>query len=426
MIFVGGNSMGANYQKLQQVIDFGLEIEQIQDLELLLERVLSSSRALANADAGTIYMKHDDSLIFSQSQNDTLQQRQPAGIKLIYKTFTVPINRRSIAGYVASTGETVNIPDAYLLNGNVPYSFDRSFDEKVQYRTQSMLAMALKNTAGEVIGVIQLINARDEQGRAAPFVETDIPLVRILADNAAMAIERAQKTRTEILEMIRFLTDTRDPEETEAHVHRVGAFSVKIYEAWAVKKGISPEEMSLKLDVLNMAAMLHDIGKLSIPQSIRQKSGRFTAEEYDIMKQHTVKGAKMLLTFAQTPYEIAAAEIALNHHEYWNGSGYPGHINLESGQPMAGYENEQGAPRGKHGEEIPAFGRVVAIADVYDALSCRRAFRDAMKEDDVLRTLEKGAGRHFDPDMIDAFFSSLDAIRAIRARFPDNDDSASG
>ncbi len=70
--------------------------------------------------------------------------------------------------------------------------------------------------------------------------------------------------------------------------------------------------------------------------------------------------------------------------------------------------------------EIPAFGRVVAIADVYDALSCRRAFRDAMEEDAVLKTLEKGAGRHFDPDMIDAFFLSLDSIRAIRERFPES------
>ena len=125
--------MGAQYQKLQQVIDFGQEIEQIQDLETLLGRILSASRRLTNADAGTVYMKHDDSLIFSQSQNDTLQSRQPVGIGLMYKTFTVPLNRRSIAGYVALTGETVNIPDAYLLNGDSPYSFDRSFDEKARY-----------------------------------------------------------------------------------------------------------------------------------------------------------------------------------------------------------------------------------------------------------------------------------------------------
>jgi len=411
--------MDANYQKLQQAIDFGQEIEHIQDLETLLGRILSASRQLTNADAGTVYMKHEESLIFSQSQNDTLQSRQPTGISLMYKTFTVPINRRSIAGYVAVTGETLNIPDAYLINGNSPYSFDRSFDEKARYRTQSMLAMALKNTDGEIVGVIQLINARDEEGHVIPFVTSDIPIVRILADNAAMAIERAQNTQTEILGMIRFLTDTRDPEETEAHVNRIGAFSVKIYEAWAIKRGISPEEISAKIEILKMASMLHDIGKLSIPQAVRQKADNLTAEDYELMRQHTVKGAKMLMAFAQTPYEIAAAEIALNHHEYWNGTGYPGHVNIETGQPLPGSENGNGKPRGKRGEEIPVFGRVVAIADMYDTLSCRRAFREAMKEEDVLRTLKKGAGRHFDPDMIDAFFSSLDAIRAIRERFPE-------
>ena len=412
--------MNANYQKLQQAIDFGQEIESIQDLETLLGRILFACRRLTNADAGTVYMKHEGSLIFSQSQNDTLQRRQPAGIGLMYKTFTVPINRRSIAGYVAATGETLNIPDAYLLNDNSSYSFDRSFDEKVRYRTQSILAIALKNTAGDMVGVIQLINARDTEGNVIPFVTSDIPIVRILADNAAMAIERAQNTQTEILGMIRFLTDTRDPEETEAHVNRIGAVSVKIYENWAIKRGMSPEEISTNIEILKMASMLHDIGKLSIPQAIRQKAEKLTAEDYEIMRQHTVKGAKMLMAFAQTPYEIAAAEIALNHHEYWNGTGYPGHVNIETGQPIHGYENGGGKPRGKCGDEIPVFGRVVAIADVYDALSCRRVFREAMKEDDVLRTLEKGAGRHFDPDMIDAFFSNFDAIRAVRERFPES------
>lgn len=412
--------MGANYQKLRQVIELGQELEHIYDLDILLERILNYSRKLVGADAGTIYMKDGETLIFSQSQNDTLQQRQPPGSKLIYKTFTVPINRRSISGYVAETGQIVNIPDVYLLNGGVPYSFDRSFDEKARYRTQSMLTIPLKNDAGEIVGVMQLINARDAHNRVTPFVETDIPIVQIFADNAATAIERAQITRTEILGMIHFLTQIRDPEETEAHVNRVSAFSVEIYEAWARKKQIPPEEMMMKSEILKTAAMLHDIGKLSIPQDIRQKPGKFTAEEYDIMKKHTVKGAKLLLASAQTPYEEAAAEIALNHHEYWNGAGYPGHVNIETGEAIAGYENEAGKPRGKRGEEIPVFGRVVAIADVYDALSCRRVFREAIQKEDVLKTLEKGAGRHFDPEMIDAFFRCIDTLRAIGERFPEH------
>jgi response regulator RpfG family c-di-GMP phosphodiesterase len=168
-----------------------------------------------------------------------------------------------------------------------------------------------------------------------------------------------------------------------------------------------------------MAAMLHDIGKLAIPQALRQKSGKFTAEEYEQMKQHTIKGAQMMRASAQSEYETIAAEIALNHHEYWNGSGYPGHVDPDTGRPIAGYENGNGKARGKREEEIPVFGRVVAIADVYDALSCRRVFRDAMSEAGVLQALRRGAGKRYDPEMVEAFFARLDTIRAIGKRFPD-------
>jgi response regulator RpfG family c-di-GMP phosphodiesterase len=83
---------------------------------------------------------------------------------------------------------------------------------------------------------------------------------------------------------------------------------------------------------------------------------------------------------AQSEYETSAAEIALNHHEYWNESGYPGHVDPNTGHPIAGYENGNGKARGKREEELPIFGRIVAIADVYNALSCRRVFRDAISE----------------------------------------------
>ena len=127
----------------------------------------------------------------------------------------------------------------------------------------------------------------------------------------------------------------------------------------------------------------------------------------------------MLLKSAETNYEEIAVQIALNHHECWDGSGYPGHIDPLTGQVVSGYEDEQGKPRGKQGEEIPVFGRVVAIADVYDSLSCRRVYREALKESSVLKILERGAGRSFDSEMIDAFFFSLNTIRAIAQHFPD-------
>ena len=409
-----------DHQKLQQIIDLGMEIAQIQDIDVLLEKILRAARKLANADAGTIYIKSGNYLKFSHTQNETLQKRLPPGKKFIYDISSVPIDHHSIAGYVASTGETVDIPDVNQLNPDqMPYVFDGSYDKKANYRTQSMLTIPLKNNQNQVVGVMQLINSQNTKGKIVPFSETDIPIVRVFASNAATAIERSHMTRTEILGLVRVLTELRDPEETEAHVNRVGAYSAEIYRGWAHGKGVPLEKIETEAETLRMAAMLHDLGKLSIPHSLREKSGKFTAAEYDIMKQHTVKGARMLLKSAQTEYEKVAAEIALSHHEYWNGAGYPGHIDPETGQVLPGYENGGGKARGKRGEEIPVFGRVVAIADTYDALSCRRAFRDALQEADVLKTLEKGAGNHFDPEMIDVFFACLDTLRGIAQRFPD-------
>lgn len=412
--------MITDQDKLQQLINLGMEIAQVQDIDLLLEKILSAARKLANADAGTIYIKQGDNLKFSHTQNETLQARLSEGKKLIYQIFTVPINHHSISGYVASTGEAVNIADVYQLPGNrVPYAFDRSYDEKTNYRTQSMLTIPLKNNQRKIVGVMQLINAQDEHGKIIAFGEKDLPLIQIFANNAAMAIERAQVTRAEILGLVRVLTELRDPEETEAHVKRVGAYAGEIYEAWACQKNLPNGQIERESEKLRMAAMLHDLGKLAVSNTIRQKTGKFTAEEYDLMKQHTLKGAQMLLSSAQTEYEKIAAQIALNHHELWNGTGYPGHVDIETGRVIPGYENGQGSARAKRGEEIPIFGRIVAIADVYDALSCRRAFRAALREEDVLKTLRSGAGKRFDPEMVDAFFSRLSTIRAIGQRFPE-------
>jgi putative nucleotidyltransferase with HDIG domain len=414
--------MFSDHQKLQQIVDLGMEIARIHDLDVLLEKILSAARKLVNADAGTIYIKSGNCLKFSHTQNDTLQKSVGRGKTSIYDIASVKLDHHSIAGHIGLTGETMAIADVYGLDtANGPYTFDHSYDEKANYRTHSMLAIPLKNNQNQVIGVMELLNAQNKDNQIVPFTETDIPIVRVFANNAAMAIERAQMTRTEILGLVRVLTELRDPEETEAHVSRVGAFSGEIYLVWAQKKGLARAEIETNVETLRMAAMLHDIGKLAVPYSIREKPGRFTAEEYELMKQHTVKGAQMLLETAKSEYEEIAAEIALTHHEYWDGTGYPGHVKPETGRVLPGYDNGHGKARGKRGTEIPLFGRIVAIADAYDALSCNRPFRKALKEAEILKTLEKEAGRRFDPELLGAFFSTLESIRAIAHRFPEKD-----
>lgn len=401
--------------KLQQLVEMTNEIEQVKDVDVLLEKILSVARRLANAEAGSIYVTEGECLKFSHTQNETLQRQLAPGKKLIYSTFTVPINHYSISGYVASTGEMLNIPDVYQLSSGVPYHFDPSFDQKSQYRSQSMLTIPLRNNQGKVIGVMQLINARNDGGYVIPFSQDDIPLIRIFASNAATAIERAQMTRTLLLRMIS-MAELRDPQETGPHVNRVGAYSSEIYEVWARKKGFEPKVIENYKDILRMAAMLHDVGKVGISDRILQKPGRLSDDEYNTMKQHVVMGAK-LFTNSQSEFDEIAYQIALNHHERWDGSGYPGHVDTTTGKPFPGYEDETGKARGKRGEEIPLFGRVVAVADVYDALSNKRAYKDAWKEEDVIQELQKGAGKHFDPDMVEALLSSLDVLRSIAQRY---------
>lgn len=406
-------------QKLQQLIDFSLQVDQIEDVDMLLEKILSAARKLVNADAGYIYMIQGERLHCRHIQNDIVYEQLAPGKKIIFPPFSLPIDESTVTGYVASTGETLNILDVSLLSNDVPYVFSDWFDRLVYYETSSVLSIALRNTDNELIGVMNLVNALSDVQEVIPFSDEDIPLLKIFTSHVAVSIGRAQETRSRILGMIHVLTDLHDPEETEGHVNRVGAYSAEIYEVWGRKKKLPQAKIEADVEILRMAAMLHDLGKLAIPQHIRKKPDRLTSEEYDVIKQHTVKGAQMLIRTAQTKYEEVAAEIALNHHESWDGTGYPGHIDIETGKPLPGYENEHGKARGKAGEEIPIFGRVVAVADVYDSLSCRRAYRKALQEASILKILEKGAGKFFDPEIIDAFFFSLETIRALGQQFPD-------
>lgn len=401
-------------QKLTKIINLGLDIAKYRDVDLILERILTLARQFVNAEAGSIYIKEEGRLKFSYTQNDFFQKKLSPGKKLLYSTFAISINNESIAGYVAGNGKMLNIPDVYNLPPNATFSFDKEYDEISKYRTKSALTFPLKTSRGGIIGVLQLINAKQNDG-VTPFAREDEPFIEHFANNAAIAIERAQMTRAIILRVIK-MAELRDPKETGAHVNRVASYAVEIYEAWAIKRGISNDEMQKNKDVLRMGAMLHDVGKVAIADAILKKPAKLDPDEYAIMKRHTVLGAR-LFSDLYSEFDEAAAIIALNHHERWDGKGYPGHINLISEKPVPGYEDEKGAATGKKAEEIPPFGRVVAIADVYDALCSRRAYKEAWDESAVLENLRSEAGKQFDPDMIEAFFSCLDVIRSIAKRY---------
>jgi len=222
-------------------------------------------------------------------------------------------------------------------------------------------------------------------------------------------------TRAILLRMIR-MSELHDPKETGAHVNRVGGYAVELYEQWARRRQIEPKEFDRARDSLRMAAMLHDVGKVAISDLILKKPGRFNNDEYEVMKQHTVLGARLFLD-AQSDFDEAAMQVALTHHERWDGKGYPGYVDVANSTALTGYTLPDGKPRGKKGEEIPIFGRIVALADVYDALSSARVYKEAWDESHVLDIIEKEAGHQFDPEIVELFFASLNVLRSIQERY---------
>jgi len=403
-------------EKLQEIIRLSSEVTKINDLDLLLEKILAKARAFVNADAGSIYIREGDQLQFSHSQNETLSKKLSSGKKLIYTSFALPINNHSIAGYVANTGEILNISDVYTIPSCLPYDFSKNFDIVSHYRSKSMLTVPLKTTRGDIAGVLQMINAQDEKGNIISFSKEDEPLMSHFANTATIAIERAQMTRAIILRMIS-MAELRDPMETGAHVNRVAGYSVEIFETWAKQQRLHQKTIDEKKDILRLAAMLHDVGKVAISDLILKKPARLNQDEYEIMKQHAFLGARLFAN-PKSEFDEAAFDVALNHHEHWNGKGYPGFLDLATGKPLPGF-SDGGKPRPKTREEIPVFGRVVALADVYDALSSCRSYKDSWDEERVLDVIRGESHEQFDPAIVEAFFSCLEVIHVIKRQYPD-------
>lgn len=145
--------------------------------------------------------------------------------------------------------------------------------------------------------------------------------------------------------------------------------------------------------------MPHDVGKVAISDLILKKPGRLDEGQFKVMKTHAYQGAK-LFRGNVSDLDALCYEIAYTHHERWDGKGYP---------------------RRLKGDNIPLAGRIVALADVYDALISSRVYKPAWNEQDVIETLEKEAGHHFDPELVEIFFSIYDVIKAIRSKFPDKE-----
>jgi putative two-component system response regulator len=192
-----------------------------------------------------------------------------------------------------------------------------------------------------------------------------------------------EEAQIEMLERLAAATEYRD-DVTGLHIRRVGNVAALL----ARELGLPQSDV----DLIRRAALLHDVGKIGIPDSILHKLGRLTPEEVEFMKTHTLIGGR-LLTGGRSELTRMAEQIALTHQERWDGSGYP---------------------LGLKGEAIPLAGRIVALADVFDALTHERPYKKAWSLKDALAEIRRQSGRQFDPQVVEAFFSLPDPL----AEFP--------
>jgi HD-GYP domain-containing protein (c-di-GMP phosphodiesterase class II) len=383
------------------------KLTHIKDVHALLDEVLLQARRLTQSDAGSIYLIENNVLNFSYIHNDTLFGASGVN-RYLYASHTLPVDNHSLAGYVALTGKPLVVDDAYHLPAGMPFTFNDAFDKRSGYRTQSILAAPLVTSNNKTVGVMQIINPQNDDRQPAIFSPEDQLLLSYFADNAAAAIERALLTREIILRMIK-MCELRDPKETGVHANRVGAYAAEVYHQWSLKQGIADDEIKRTKDLLRIAAMLHDLGKVAISDLILQKPDKLDSEEFRVMQYHTIHGARLFQN-QESDLDVLSAEIALNHHEKWDGTGYPGKIDDI-------YQDQLSFGAGKQREEIPIAGRIVALADVYDALVSRRVYKGAWSETTTLNYIKDQSGKLFDPEVVDAFLAIYDVISAIREKY---------
>lgn len=390
---------------LDEFLQFLDDGQRGRSLRPLSHRILRRCRELTRAEAGTIFLiRRQGRVRFLESlsvQNDRL--------RLPDASFRAPHDRRSIAGYVAVTGETLFLDDAYAVPEAMPFRFNRAVDEATGYRTRSILSFPLFNFAGDVIGVMQLMNRVAEDGSVLPFERRHEEMIRPVNAVLGRALEQAdamdriaeansklrvrnrelrqQRQRVEALRVeteeafrvsVRLLAKAAElhDDDTGQHIQRVNEYAY----ALARRAGL-PRAFC---DDIRYLAQLHDVGKMSVDQAVLKKKGRLDDAEFAEMKRHTVYGYEILRVSDRMGM---AAEIALNHHEQWAGGGYP---------------------NGVAGESIPVSARIVAIADVYDALRSARPYKQAFDHARAVEIIVRGDDRidpaaHFDPRLLRVF-----------------------
>ena len=366
------SSLGA-IEILELVFVYLAEVSSLKDYDHILGVLANMGRALTSADRCSIWIVSED--------KQTIWTKVAQGMDKI----TLSINS-GIVGDAIISGEREIIDDVYSDD-----RFNHYIDKKTGYKTSSMMVIPMYDYNENIIGAFQVIN---HKGKSKVFDSRDLERLTLASTYAAETLisaqlaEEIEATQKEVVLTMGSIGESRS-KETGNHVKRVAEYS-KIL---ALEYGL-PEEVA---ELLKQASPMHDIGKIAIPDAILNKPGRFNAKERKIMDEHAKLGHDMIKD-SKRPLLQAAAIVSCEHHEKWDGTGYPNALS---------------------GEDIHIYGRITALADVFDALGSDRVYKKAWSDEKILKLFKEERGKHFDPKLVDIFFEKLDKFYEVRKRFKD-------
>lgn len=350
------------------LVKIGQAVAAEKNINVLIRTIAEETKTALNADRCTVFL-------YDRETNE-LYSKVATGLDDV-KELRIPADK-GLAGHVAQTGETINIKDAYKDK-----RFNPEVDLKTGYKTKTILCMPIKNFNQEIIGVFQVLNKFDET-----FTIDDEDLLIAIASSAGISLENAQlfERQNKMLEeqkvifdsFIETLASSIDARDkiTSGHSTRVKMYATLIAYEFGMEKH--------DIYILEKAAALHDIGKIGIKDCVLQKEGKLTPEEYKHIQEHVEITHNILEKIHMSKDFQQITDIACSHHEKFDGTGYY---------------------RGLKGEEIPFGGRILAVSDVFDAITSKRHYRDKMPIEKVIDIIMKGSGTHFDPLVVEKFLA---------------------
>ena len=354
---------GEEIRRLEALTSASSVVNSTLDLKQLLKLVMELAARTLRAEASSIFLK-------DRATGDLVVDIATGSAADSVKTIRVP-KGQGIVGHVAGSGQSLLVPDC-----SKDARFFKAADDKTHFVTRNIIAVPLV-ARGETIGVVEVLNRMG----GGTFSQEDLVLLQALAHQSAIAIQNAQlflDLQESFVSTVRALAQAVDAKDsyTAGHSSRVTDYSVIIAE----ELGLGPDDQRR----VRLAGLLHDVGKIGIRDSVLGKAGPLDDEEFAIMKSHPTVGASILAPVNQLAEVVPGV---LHHHERYDGRGYP---------------------LGLKGDEIPLMGRIIGVADAFDAMTSDRVYRPRLSDEVAIAELKKHSGTQFDSRMVKAFLSAFD------------------